>query len=650
MRIILVEDEDAHVELVRRAFGTSMPKCRLKVAHNLCDARQLLTELQPHLVIADLVLPDGRGVELIPDKSMAADYPLILMTSHGDEKMAVEAIKLGALDYVVKSDATLADMPHVAERAIREWQNVVQRIRVEEALKESQQRLELALWGTELGLWDWNLQTGEVVSNDRSCEMLGYRIDEVCPTMDAWQQLIHPADLAEVRQCLQDHLAGHSSLYESQHRMRARDGAWMWVLERGKVVERDAGQQPLRATGTRSDVTKAKQAEDERLKLETRVQQAQKLESLGILAGGIAHDFNNLLLGILGHASLALMDLAPGTPARDNVGEIEIAAERAAELCKQLLAYSGRSRFVVETVDLNRVVSEMLSLLETVIAKEAVLQLELSPTPLPIEGAPAQIRQVVMNLITNASDALEGRQGVIRVRTYTSSLDQEYLAKTYLNDNLPAGPYSILEVQDTGRGMEAETMSRMFDPFFTTKSAGHGLGMAAVLGIVRGHHGAIEVQSELNRGTVFRVLFPASNMTAPPAIRRSSVAQPAGPPATVLVIDDEDAVRNVARLALERNGLRVLTARDGLEGISVFEKCRGEIDAILLDVAMPHIDGKETYRRLLKLGIDVPVVLTSGYDESDASDEFPGQSFAGFIQKPYRAESLVSKMRAVLQG
>jgi PAS domain S-box-containing protein len=386
---------------------------------------------------------------------------------------------------------------------------------------------------------------------------------------------------------------------------------------------------------------------------EANYQHTQKLESLGVLAGGIAHDFNNLLLGVLGHAGLARMELATDSPVHSRLEQIELTAQRAAELTNQMLAYSGKGRFVVQPVDLSTLVQEMTHLLHTVISKKAQLRFDFAPGLPAVNVDASQIRQVVMNLITNASDALGDENGTITIRTGLVRADATYLADTYVNTRLPSGPYVFVEVADSGCGMDAATRARIFDPFYTTKFTGRGLGLAAVLGIVRGHHGAIKLYSEPKLGTIFKVLLPAAAQPVQTADKPAPVRdtwQSSG--GVVLVVDDEEGVRIVAQGVLERCGFDVIEACDGREGVDVFREHASEIRAVLLDMTMPRMNGVEALREIRRIRRDVPVILSSGYSEEDAADhfQFGEQDLAGFIQKPYAAAGLVDKIRQVLEA
>ncbi len=398
------------------------------------------------------------------------------------------------------------------------------------------------------------------------------------------------------------------------------------------------------------DVTERRALERERRDINLRMQHAQKLESLGVLAGGIAHDFNNLLAGILGNTSLALMDLPPSSPARALLERAEATARVASELTRQMLAYSGRGRFVIENLDLSTVVEEMTRLLSVSLHAGAALRFDIARDLPPVEMDASQIRQVVMNLVTNASDALQGAGGIISVRTGRLSADEEALTRCWLSDGVTGGEFVFVEVSDSGAGMTKETQARLFDPFFTTKATGRGLGMAAVLGIVRGHKGAIRVYSELGHGTTIRVLLPVAHgltitTQTPPVV-------PAQAPrdALVLVVDDEAAVRTIACAVLERAGCRTLGAANGEEALALFSLQPDEIDLVLLDLTMPVMDGEETFHALRALRPDVRVIMTSGYNRQDATARLAGRRLAGFLQKPWTAAALQEAVAAALEG
>ena len=394
------------------------------------------------------------------------------------------------------------------------------------------------------------------------------------------------------------------------------------------------------------DITEHKWAEAERARLQSQILHAQKLESLGILAGGIAHDFNNLLTSVMGYAGLVLMELPRESPARSMIADIKIASQRAADLTSQMLAYSGKGHFVIQPLRLDALVNEMLRLLKTVVSKKANIVLNLEPAT--IEGDATQIRQVIMNVITNASDSLEDQSGEIRIQTGVRDANAAYLQTPFVPDELPAGRYAFFEVRDDGCGMTEETISKIFDPFFSTKFTGRGLGLAAVLGIVRGHHGTIKVESTPGQGSNFQVLFPCSTVAvAQPA--ETDVAALLHGHGTILIVEDDSTVRSFIRQLIERAGFNVLTAKDGAEGLEVFAKFSQEIVAVLLDLTMPQKDGLEVLRELRSQSVQIPVLVMSGYSENELWQLCEKNGANGFIQKPFNPHDLISRICELLQ-
>jgi two-component system cell cycle sensor histidine kinase/response regulator CckA len=399
------------------------------------------------------------------------------------------------------------------------------------------------------------------------------------------------------------------------------------------------------------DITERKRVEAERLAFERRLLETQKLESLGVLAGGIAHDFNNLLMGVLGNASLAMLDLPPESPAEYSIRQIEAAARRAAELTRQMLAYAGKEQFVVQPVDLNAIVEEMSRLAHVSFGKGVSLQRHLDEDLPLIEADAAQMRQVVMNLVINASEAIGDAAGTITLATGVRRLTSASLAATYMAPDLPSGSYIYLEVADTGSGMDAATLARIFEPFFTTRFTGRGLGLSAVLGIVRGHRGALQVRSEPGRGTTFTIFLPTTDHRPPDTDEIVSVAdhQSPGLPrdqlrnregegsvvGSVLVIEDDASVRALAVRMLEHFGYAVLTASDGCAGVAAFGAQPDTIDCILLDMSMPQMDGAQTLQEIQRIRPEARVVLMSGHDEQELTSRFAGRTLASVLPKPF---------------
>ncbi|MDQ6972038.1 MAG: PAS domain S-box protein [Mariprofundaceae bacterium] len=365
-----------------------------------------------------------------------------------------------------------------------------------------------------------------------------------------------------------------------------------------------------------------------------KMEHTQRLESLGVLAGGIAHDFNNILTAISGNSTLAARKFGDNQDAVKYLLRIDDSSQRAAELCRQMLAYSGKGRFVIRPVNLSLMLRDITKLLGVSIAKQAELHFDLDAHLPSVQGDATQLQQVIMNLVINASDAIGERPGRIEMRTGMMQAGVKDFQQTHTGELLPTGAYVFLEVRDSGCGMNEETRKKLFDPFYTTKFTGRGLGMSAVLGIVRGHQGAILVESEEGKGTCFRVLLPPSGSDAGEGAAEENEDVQWCPTGTVLVVDDEEIVRETASAMLEDMGFKTLQAVDGEDALEVFAQCSGEIDLILLDMTMPKLDGKACFIRLRAMDPDVRVVLSSGYSEQDVTNAFAENDLAGFVAKP----------------
>jgi len=480
-------------------------------------------------------------------------------------------------------------------------------------------------------------QKGIILDVNRAwLAMLGYDKSEVIGMPVT--AFLHPKWVDKFRENFPAFLTqGHVEGVE--FKMVAADGRFVDVSVTGRISHDSEGK--FRATHCLLvDMTEKKQAAQERQRIESQMRHVQKLESLGVLAGGIAHDFNNLLMVILGNSDLALAELSPVSPARENLLAIEKAARRSAELCKQMLAYAGKGRFVVQPLDLSQVVEAMNHMLEVSISKKNVLKFNLARNLPPVMADVSQVRQVLMNLVINATEAIGDKSGVISITTGAMECDRSYLAQTFVYEQqLPEGIYCYIEVADTGCGMSEEVKTKLFDPFFTTKFTGRGLGMSAVLGIMRGHKGAVKIYTEPERGTTVKVLFPAApdhERSLPSGNQNGDLFKGK----TVLLADDEETVRAVGKQMLERLGLQVITAVDGREAVALYRANQETVDLVILDLTMPHMDGEEAFRELRRIEPSVRVVLSSGYHEQEVTQRFTGKGLAAFIQKPYTLTAL----------
>ncbi len=515
-------------------------------------------------------------------------------------------------------------------------QDITELKRVERALRESEQRFRALIENSADGfvLLDARgqlLYTGPPVLGYASRKARGRSVLD----------LIHPEERPGLPAAFADFVKLPGKVVTSEHRVRHQDGSWRWI----EAVSKNLLQDPVIAgiVVNYRDVTGRKRLEDQ-------LRQAQKLESIGVLAGGVAHDFNNLLTGILGNATLALDLLPPAHPGRSHIDQVVKAAESAAHLTRQLLAYSGKGRFVIQPVDLSALTREMTTLVRTSIPKTVALGLDLAANLPAVEGDSGQLRQLIMNLVINAAEAVpENTNGSVLVSTNVQTIDANSTRSAFAGTEMQPGRHVVLTVRDTGCGMDLETQSKIFDPFFTTKFSGRGLGLSAVMGIVRGHKGALKVSSELGRGTTFEVWLPASLRAAAEAVAPARRVDLRGT-GTILVADDEAIVRRAAKGALERQGYRVLLASNGQEAVDVLRTAGGEVSLVLLDLTMPVLGGEEALRELRRVRPEVKIVLSSGFNEAEAIQRFAGQRLSGFIQKPYSAAQLAEKIKAVLES
>ncbi|MEI6520020.1 MAG: PAS domain S-box protein [bacterium] len=523
-------------------------------------------------------------------------------------------------------------------------EDITERKKAEDALRESEQHFRTLANSGQALIWTAGLDKKCNYFNQPWLDFTGRTMEQEIG--DGWVESVHPDDLDY---CFNTYTTAFDKRepFSMNYRMLRHDGEYRIIQDDGSPRYNTLGEF-IGYIGHCLDITNRKRAEEAQKLLEQQIQQTQKLESLGVLAGGIAHDFNNILMAVLGYAELAQMELSPVSPARDSISNIITGALRAAELCRQMLAYSGKATFAMEKLNVGELVEEMTHLLKTSISKKALLNLHIDRNIPLIDADPSQMRQIVMNLIINASDAIGDRSGVISVSVGATRCNEEYLRATELYNVLVPGLYVHIEVADTGCGMDAETRSRIFEPFYTTKFTGRGLGLAAVMGIVQAHKGAMKVYSEPGKGTTFKVLLPASEIsmqiTQNGNIGTVSDWQGAG---TILFADDEESIRAIGAQMLEHLGYSVITAEDGRKAVEIYKLREKEINIVILDMTMPHMDGAEAFSELRQINPQVKVILASGYSKDDIGSRFAGKGLMGVLQKPFTVGTLLEMLKSI---
>jgi len=649
-RVLVVEDDDCHAELIKRCFSGLSDQYVLTVTGTLRDALDRVSSRCFDIVLTDYMLPDGKGGELVQRSADIA--PVVMMTSQGNEQVAVEAMKLGALDYVVKMPEVFEAMPRIIERALREWDLMVEHRLAGEALRHQTVRLE-----NEIAVRKMAQETL------RLSEEKFFKAFEMAPLIMAITTMEDGTFLEVNRKFLQlsgysrHELLGRSSselgwitaaagsvILETMRRegqvsglevtLHAKDGRAIKSEYYGETISVD-GQ--LRLLSIAQDVTA-------RRKLEEQLRHSQKLEAVGLLAGGISHDFNNILTVIGGYCQMLKAELAPGQRAREMVQQIATASERAANLTRSLLAFSRKGEVRTSTVDLNEIVRRVEKFLQRIIGEDVTLDTSPGEEPLWAVVDSGQIEQVLMNLATNARDAMP-RGGTFLVQTEIQEMDDGFVQ---LHGFGRPGRFALLTVSDSGVGMDEVTRSRIFDPFFTTKGAGQGtgLGLAIVYGIVSQHNGFVNVYSEPGVGTTFKIYLPMAQALAVAELDEDDPESAPGGSETILVAEDDPHVLEMVSSILRQHGYSVVTAVNGLQAVQMFREAA--IDLVLIDIIMPVMNGKEASELIYRLQPHARILFTSGYTADIIRSRSDLDSSAELIMKPVSPFDLLRKVRTML--
>ena len=763
--ILVVEDDNSHALLIQRSFEEVTEEYRLERVGTIRAAKAAIEKHAPGLVLTDYQLPGGDGSEMVA--LAAGACPVIMMTSHGNEQIAVEAMKIGVQDYIVKSAEAFEALPRTVAQALKVWSLIQSRRQAEKVLraKESRHAKMLANIGDVIVIID-----KDGINRYKSPNIekwFGWKPEELMGA-STWD-VVHPEDLEPSQKFIGSLMSRPGSTGTTECRYLCKDGSYKWIeitlsnllddpdiqgflgnyhdiserrqtlntlkeseekhrvlfesaadaifvhdekarmlavnplacerlgytqaelmsltinqvdtpeqgqyapdriarlIEHGHLAfetvhqRKDGSSVPTEVSSRKvfwdgkpammsicRDITERKRAEEELKKLEQHFQQAQKLECLGVLAGGIAHDFNNILAIIMGYCSLTKMDFES---AEENIPQIEKAVERAAALCRQMLAYAGKAALTQSQVNLWMLVDEMVSMLKATINPNVSILPDL-PTNIPfINGDASQLRQVVMNLIINASESIGEAQGNIHVSLAKTAVIAGQTESDHLGKVITPGHYVCIKVSDTGCGMNDETKLRIFDPFYTTKITGHGLGMSAVLGIITAHKGALQFSSQPGKGTTFKVYLPVQTSDA---VGESSLQQASPEPwqgrGTILLVDDEEQVLMIAKIILKKLGFGVIDATNGKEALELYQKNATDITLVLTDMGMPVMDGYELFRELKKLNPELPIIISSGYGDTIVTSRIPSVDIAGLVNKPYNFDQLLVVLRGVVEG
>ncbi|MGE0085411.1 MAG: PAS domain S-box protein [Desulfococcaceae bacterium] len=527
------------------------------------------------------------------------------------------------------------------------YRDITERKQIEEALRRSEERFKLALEAATHGIFDWNFQTGNVFFSPYYYKMLGYEPDEFPASQESWEKLLHPEDREYAVGILKEYFTHNRASHQIEFRIRAKSGEWKWILSRGKIVEWDEHHHPVRFIGTHVDISARKKAEIERGILENQLRQSQKMEAVGQLAGGVAHDFNNMLFVISGYSELILDQMAAEDPLRQNIWEIMKVTERATRLVRQLLLFSRKQSMQPGFLEPNELIGNALKMLRRIIGEHISLEFHPGSDVKNIHADPGQMEQILMNLCLNARDAMPGG-GRILIETGNIHADAGFCGR---HAWARPGNFVMISVSDMGKGIPRELQEHVFEPFFTTKEVGKGtgLGLSVVYGIVRSHDGMIHLYSEPGQGTTLKIYLPARTQTV--------CAEPGEPPenikpadsGVILLAEDEEAVRDMLIQTLKKNGYSVIPAQDGNEAIRLYQEHKHRIDIALLDLVMPGTGGLEVLEKIKSADPGLPVILMTGYSRNMLEKETDLLIRCEMIQKPYRSNELLVKIRAMLE-
>ena len=673
-RTVLIVDDSLEDRETYRRYLLQNPDCHYTIleAGSGEEGLELCQRLKPDGILLDYLLPDLDGLEFLSELRLhnAIAPPAIMLTGQGNEIVAVQAMKAGAQDYLIKGRMTPESLRLAVDGAIDKAQLRAQ-------LQQSEERLKLALEATHIGIWEWNILTDQVMWSQSLEILFGIEPETFAGTYAAMLEPVHPDDLDSVTQTIARSLAQRSS-YQIEYRIQHPDASIRWVACQGQVFDDETGK-PVRMIGATRDISDRKQTEsvlrkakdelerkvaertaelvnvnrqlqlelEERQRTEQKLLRIQRLESLGILASGIAHDLNNILTPIL--MSVQLIEMQRHLDferCRQPLKIIEDSARRGAAVVKQVLLFARGVEGERTLLQLRQIIGEIQQVVQATFPKSITVQTQIASTLWTVYGDTTQLHQVLMNLCVNARDAMPNG-GTLSICAENLFIDEHYAR---MNLEAQVGPYAVMTIADTGVGIPPEVMERIFEPFFTTKSVGSGtgLGLSTVIGIVKSHGGFVNVCSEVEQGTEFKVYLPAVSGTE--TVADPDTELPIGHGELVLVVDDELAIREIARTALETYSYKVLTAGDGIEAIALYAQHKYEISVVLMDMMMPAMDGATAIAVLQKMNPQISIIALSGLASNQKVAEAAGPGIKAFLSKPYTAKELLYTINGVLNA
>ena len=634
LSILLVDDDPAHTEAIERAFRDAGSNTRIRKAGTLRECRAAMADNLPDIALVDLNLPDGRAVEILTSPPEAGPFPVVIMTSFGDEQIAVSALKSGAMDYIVKSFDAFTNMPRTIPRVLREWNLLQDRRRAEESVRKAKQDMEAIFHGISHPIVILDPEQRIIAGNKKFEELVGQDIGEY-RNRHCWRIFHGPETTGPPPDCPFVAMKESHNAETSVIQVETIEG--VFLISCTPIFDADGRLEKVIHIAT--DITEQKRTEAE-------LRESQKMDAIGRLAGGVAHDFNNMLGIINGYAELLLMKLKEDDPLCREILQILKAGNRAADLTRQLLAFSRKSIVQPRVISFNTIVSGMEKMLRRLIGEDILMVFETVADLGHVKADPGLIEQVILNLVVNSRDAMP-RGGRLTIETRNVELDGTFSQR---HVSVTPGPYVMLAVSDTGAGMDEATRERIFEPFFTTKEKGKGtgLGLSMVYGIVKQNKGCIWVYSEPGQGTAFKIYLPgiaeavdAEIVLTEPAARGTE---------TLLIVEDEEAVCALVKQILLSAGYQVLTAINGGEALMLLERRKEPVHLLLTDVVMPGMSGRELADRLLKIHPEMKVLFMSGYTDNAIVHHGVLDPGAHFIGKPFTMTAVQRKVREVLDS